>query len=151
MSQKEMMNLTPMVHTYTGDDLTLEKIVDRQTQIANSIEQRILEVRNAHTERIRQQAIVMAHFNDRDGDDIKFTMDKGISKVFINGKELQVRVLTAIPPILEFDYISGSNTWIWNVNFTTRECTGKSPRTFITKTLKTTLENDSIMDVNISD
>jgi hypothetical protein len=90
MSQKEMMNLTPMVHTYTGDDLTLEKIVDRQTQIANSIEQRILEVRNAHTERIRQQAIVMAHFNDRDGDDIKFTMDKGISKVFINGKELQV-------------------------------------------------------------
>lgn len=145
MSTKEMMNLSPLVHTYIGPDTTLKKIIDRQTEIAELIEKKVLEVRHAHTEKIRKEAIVLAHFNDRDGDDIKFTMNKGVCKVFINGEEKHVRVLTAIPPILEFDYISGSNSWTWKVNFDSRDCVGKSPRKLFTKTLKTILENDSII------
>lgn len=145
MTTKDMLNLSPTVHTYIGNDHSLRAIVNRQMEIAKVIETRILEVRRVHTEKNRREAIIMAHFNDRDGDDIKFSMNKGISKVHINGKEMQVRLLTAIPPVLEFDYISGANSWTWSVNFDSRECIGKSPRKLFTKTLKTTLENDSIL------
>jgi hypothetical protein len=147
MTIKEMLRVRTTVNTYMGSDFTLTRIVAKQEVVAQKIEHKVQEAQRTYFEKIRKHASVLAHFNDRDGDDIIMTMINGISTLKINEKDTIVRIITAIPPLLEFEYTTGSNTWKWNVDFVTRNCVGTSPRTLYTKTLKTVLEDDSQLSI----
>jgi predicted GIY-YIG superfamily endonuclease len=108
------------------------------------VEQKIPEVKS-QTKEIEKQPDIVLHFNDNDGDDIKFIMSGKISKVFINNTEHAVKVNSAVSSVIEFEYVTPPNTWIWKVNFQTRECNGRSPRTFFDKRLSSVLQADSVM------
>lgn len=146
MSIKEIIRLTTTVNTYTGEDSSLKSIVEKQEETATTIEDLVLECQRKHTEHVRQHANIVAHFNDNDGDDIKFTISKGVGKVFINQVEYPVQIKSIISPIIEFEY-SAPNKWTWTVNVQSRECEGKSPRKLFTKTLKSILASDSVINI----
>jgi len=147
MSDQEAAKATATVNAYHGKNAIFHKIVAKQHAIAKPIQQRVAECRQKQTEAIRQRSKVVAHFNDGDGDDIKFTMDKGVCRVFVNGAELPVKLIVANPPLLQFEYTtSAPNKWIWSVNFQSRACEGRSPRTFMDKTLQSVLANDSVAE-----
>jgi hypothetical protein len=147
MDTKEMLKLTTTVNIYYGNDVTLTKIITKQEEVAKFIEQKVLEVQAKHMEEIRKNSRIILHFNDNDGDDIKFTLMNGIGRVFVNGVEYTININSAIPPIIEFEYMTSVNKWIWEVNFQTRKCKGRSPRTIFDKHLESMLQNDSVMEI----
>lgn len=143
MSRDELLKITEVrAHTNFGEDLTLNKIVQKQLLLAKEIEKRVFQARVARSEEMKQKAKVAARFNDGDGDDIQLTMNKGILRVWVNKKELPVQCVVQSESVVRFSYTSG-NTWEWTVDFKSRKCTGRSPRTFLDKHLSAVLDNDS--------